>query len=406
MIFEYIELIEKTKEYKDKEKEGDSKTIQEEKESRRKSWLQNNSYSQKIDLLKDLKLDKYVDEQFNISEFPVNSWLLSLNFKFTSTYTSGSEDKYDIIDNFLNREKVFKIPYISPSQWKGMIRSSAILNLAEKTEIVSKEFAKERLQLSLLFGDENQEEKYFDKIRPDAKTEYAELAKKEIGLKNGEIKLHKGNLFFYPTFLDNKKTELEIMNPHNRESGTGKDPFFIEVIPKDNVGNLTILYSPMNLIENTTDFAYHGLETVVNSLINLFEFYGIGAKTSSGFGNAEIKSGFLKISSYKNKNQPKEEENIGIPAEYQAFFEFGPELISALFDIDHSKYQEAFNKLRKEKGVRQGQVNKFKEWYKKNFTNKNIESSQSSNDLIFDNKEKFKDLPEKFLTFIKGEKND
>jgi CRISPR-associated protein Cmr2 len=97
-------------------------------------------------------------------------------------------------------------------------------------------------------------------------------------------KLKSGRLYFYPTFFD--KLGLEVINPHSRKTGTGKNPILLECVPLGTTGEFVILYVPFGEVQ--TIQVAKDLKLVAEGVQEMLSVYGFGAKTSSGFGVADV----------------------------------------------------------------------------------------------------------------------
>jgi CRISPR-associated protein Cmr2 len=124
------------------------------------------------------------------------------------------------------------------------------------------------------------------------------------GLPAGEDQGFRGRLYFYPTFFDN--IDLEVINPHDRETGAGKLPIYIESVPAGARGNFSLVYSPWDLMgcrdrEGLAAKVEGDLYLVAEALEDLMLNYGFSAKKSSGFGIIEdaITGGTLSLKGLK-----------------------------------------------------------------------------------------------------------
>lgn len=187
---------------------------------------------------------------FNLSILPKYSFAIQFNFRLAKPYISKDEQEFYIIDNPIRKDKVFGLPFVAPSSWKGSLRS-ALWQLGYKEE-------NEHIQR--LFGNERATE--------------------------GESSFQKGRLHIYPTFF-NKKS-LEVINPHDREKRTGSKPIYFESVPIDVKGVFSLLCIPFDKLgEEIPHQATSDLKLLCEGLHAMFMVYGFGAKTSSGFGTAE-----------------------------------------------------------------------------------------------------------------------
>jgi CRISPR-associated protein Cmr2 len=236
------------------------------------------------------------------SDSPLPSFSFSLQFVFTlaKPYLSQDDAPFYIIDNPVRKDKVFKVPMVAPSSWKGKLRWVATKFLADQADTLSdEEFAQRRMQLTLLFGDEKGEEpgeikelaKYLDeaKAKRSAKELYRRKVKEYFGVDlDKPLPHHAGRLYLYPTFFD--RIDLEVINPHDRRTKAGTKPIYFESVPIGAKGTFTLLYVPFDLIGRPGDHRKEvadDLETVAGAVQAMMLTYGFGAKTTSGFGVAE-----------------------------------------------------------------------------------------------------------------------
>ena len=195
----------------------------------------------------------------DLSIFPPNSWALQIIFTLKKPYLSKDDVDFYIIDNPVKKEWVFKVPYVTPSQWKGALR--AVIR-RQRGYTTWQEEAQDD-QMIRLFGNVKGESEEFSA----------------------------GRLHFYPTFFDH--IGLEVINPHDRETGAGKQPIYFECVPADTQGIFTLLYVPLDLVgkvsrEEMEDEAKEDLATVAQGVRAMLTEYGFGAKTSSGYGVADV----------------------------------------------------------------------------------------------------------------------
>lgn len=222
-------------------------------------WKESEERSRFIDIL--LKTSKYknlIEERLKlmssmntatpnfekITLIP-GSWMICFTFKLAKPYISKDDDAFYMIDNPIKKEKVFKVPYVSGSTWKGALRSAIRLNRGwddSKEEMIQ------------LFGNPREDESQH----------------------------RSGSLIFFPTFFNN--ISLEVINPHLRKEGSGTQPIYFECVPQDAEGTFALLNYP---IYGTQNHALESLSIVASGIERLFLDFGFGAKTSSGFGVAK-----------------------------------------------------------------------------------------------------------------------
>lgn len=204
---------------------------------------------QKVDLgkLPDFLAPPLID----LSQLPFGSFFIQFTFKLLKPYISRDDNQFYIVDNPIVRDKVFRLPMVRPTAWKGSLRH-ALWQLGHQ---------KENEQIKRLFGTANEDQ-------PDEG--------------------NSGRLYFYPSFFT--QTSLEIINPHDRERRVGKNPILIESVPIGADATFTLLYTPLDRIgkdeAETRRQEAEDLTLLAQGLHDMFTRYGFGAKTSSGFGLA------------------------------------------------------------------------------------------------------------------------
>ena len=62
--------------------------------------------------------------KIEFTSLPPYSFLLQFKFALYKPYISRDEQDFYIIDNPIRKDKVFGLPYIAPSSWKGSLRAA------------------------------------------------------------------------------------------------------------------------------------------------------------------------------------------------------------------------------------------------------------------------------------------
>lgn len=200
----------------------------------------------------------------NLDGFPLGSFSLQFIFILDKPYVSLDDSPLYILDNPLKKEKIFKLPYVSASQWKGNLRSA----IRQMQNISRCEDEDERMKR--IFGNIRTEEE----------------------VKN----LHQGALRLYPTFFE--MIDLEVINPQDRGTGTGRMPIYLETVPVGASGRFQLLYFPMSCKGDENDISQivDDFEVLVEGICKMMTLYGFGAKVSSGFGRVKnIEDGKLHM---------------------------------------------------------------------------------------------------------------
>lgn len=284
-----------------------------------------------------------------LASYPPGAWALRFRFTLRKPYLSRDDTDFYIINNPVKKEWVFKTPYVAPSQWKGALRSAMMLALTQALLDESDEsideaaFLRRRLQLYRLFGKETEgtgeeggaaaflnrtlaqarlreeeEDVNEKKLRKKAREIGEEFEKilREKGYRVGEIEGFRGRLHFYPTYFE--EIGLEVINPHERDSGAGTLPIHLECVPEGNKGWFTLLYAPLDGAErgvSRVEQARADLELVAKGLAAMFTCYGFGAKTSSGYGVAreqlqQVQLGWRDAKGVQKKPEQEKEQEI------------------------------------------------------------------------------------------------
>jgi CRISPR-associated protein Cmr2 len=215
---------------------------------------------------KNANLSRNIENKFNalintmdcpeidLNLLPEFSFLLSFKFTLEKPYLSRDEKDFYIIDNPVRKDKILGLPFVAPSSWKGSLRA-ALGRLDDNNN-------SENLEIQRIFGNNRHEER--------------------------QEMLRAGRIHFFPTFFS--KTDLEIINPHDRDRKVGINPILIESVPEGTSGIFSLLYVPYDLIgkdenENENQVIRH-IILLIKGISAMFKEYGFGAKTSSGYGIA------------------------------------------------------------------------------------------------------------------------
>ncbi|MGC9365332.1 MAG: RAMP superfamily CRISPR-associated protein, partial [Fidelibacterota bacterium] len=228
---------------------------------------------------------------------------------------SADDDHYYIIDNPVLKEKVFKVPMMRGSSWKGVL-STAIRSIMKKNKndlienylsfvrlfgAGSEEFRK---MIDLVSEKEIKNNDFQKKLRWYALTKLGKsinltdnnLDKKILDeIKQKSLQVRRGRLIFYPTYFN--KLGLEMINPHKRRTKAGTNPVYYEVVTKGASGIFQLLYIPADGIaqsehklkeevEKDLDLLTNGLKRIFQEQQNDAQVK-IGAKTKLGWGRVK-----------------------------------------------------------------------------------------------------------------------
>ena len=233
---------------------------------------------------------------------PLGSWFLQFTFTLAKPWMSKDDDPFYVTEsvNPVRKDKVFKVPTISAATWKGLLRWTVMhTRLRLQNDQLAEQFAQERLDQTLLFGDEKGEEPgvtkdfaaYLDKLGgKEARKLYVQKVRELFHLdEKAEMPQHSGRLMFYPTFFN--LIDVEVINPHSRKTKAGTHPIYLECVPQDVSGTFSLLYVPFDLIGKSEaeakKQALEDLKLVAEGLQAMFLTYGFSAKRTSGYGVAK-----------------------------------------------------------------------------------------------------------------------
>ncbi len=190
-------------------------------------------------------------------------------------------------------------------------------------------FACYRFRLFILFGSEKGEEpnavkglaEYLNRIGgSEAAEEFRNKVRRCFGFDPDKPIPHfRGALYFYPTFFD--RIGLEVINPHDRKTGAGTQPIYFECVPAGTHGVFSLLYVPLYLQHINQDadccqdspiqapqraadsspstflhpMVKQDLQFLARGIKAMLTQYGFGAKTSSGFGVADVEPDQIQV---------------------------------------------------------------------------------------------------------------
>lgn len=272
--------------------------------------------------LRRLELERSLATALEV--LPAYSVGLEFTFTLARPYLSRDDDAFYIIDNPIRKDKVFKVPYLAPTSWKGSLRAAATRLLGRQLkerldlhpeagaspESRAQQLWPQRAQAVLLFGNENEvQARYLSSLIARALTPSRPGLTKELqiefeaylksrGYRTELIEGRQGRLFFFPTFLND--LGLEIINPHDRRRRVGINPILYECVPSGAQGQFRLLYVPFDFsgkqtgggpvvtpdLETLVRQVAEDLPLIAETVSELFLTYGFGAKTSSGYGVA------------------------------------------------------------------------------------------------------------------------
>ena len=206
----------------------------------------------------------------DLAALPAGSFASHFTFTLRTPYISKDDAGLHILDNPVRKDRVFGLPMIAATGWKGALRAA--------------------LRQAHDWGDDH----------PDLLRLCGAARDDETG--------QAGRLYFYPTFFT--QLGLEVINPHDRQSNAGSQPIYFESVPAGAQGEFALLYAPLDRINNEKADSVRQLQAlpeevakdlslVVAGIEALMTSTGFGAKTSNGYGTAETE--FVKDAQGKSQ---------------------------------------------------------------------------------------------------------
>jgi len=204
----------------------------------------------------------YPGLQIDFSTLLSDRWLaFQVDFELLTPWYSRDDRVFHVLDNPVRKDRVFGVPFMAASSWKGMLRWACRMKAGLREHL---EQHNDRLDgwrdpdwILHLFGNEKGEGEEFSR----------------------------GALIFYPTWFD--KIGFEVINPHSRERRAGTQPIYYEVVPPGAKGTLSLLYAPWPGMKPAAD-PEEVLPKLLEAIEKLLTTYGISAKRTVGWGTARI----------------------------------------------------------------------------------------------------------------------
>ncbi len=217
----------------------------------------------------------------NFSSLPSPHWLgIQVDFELLTPWYSKDDRLFHVMDNPVRKDRVFGVPFMAASSWKGMLRWACRME-AGLLEHLEKHGGKlegwrDPNWILHLFGNEKEKKENF----------------------------HRGALVFFPTWFN--KIGFEVINPHDRKRRAGTKPIYYEVVPGRRIkverkpdgseekveiegakGTLFLLYAPWPGMKPEAE-PVDVLMELLKAIEKLLTTYGISAKRTVGWGTANI----------------------------------------------------------------------------------------------------------------------
>ncbi len=204
----------------------------------------------------------YPGLQVDFSTLLSEHWLaFQVDFELLTPWYSRDDRGFHVMDNPVRKDRVFGVPFMAASSWKGMLRWACRMQAGLREHLEQHNGKMEGWQdpgwILHLFGNEKGEGEEF----------------------------HRGALVFYPTWFD--KIGFEVINPHSRERRAGTQPIYYEVVPPGAMGTLSLLYAPWPGMKPPPE-PEDVLPNLLEAIEALLTTYGISAKRTVGWGTARI----------------------------------------------------------------------------------------------------------------------
>ncbi len=258
-----------------------------------KEWARENKYKQwiireyprKITSEKSLLKGLIESDLGDLCNLTIPYLFIRISFKLRKPYLSRDDEDFYIIDNPIVKEKVFKIPYIRSTTWKGALRR------------VIKDIAAPEFEVRL-FGNE----------------------------KEGK-ESKQGRLFFYSTVLD--RISLDVITPLDRVKKTPvRGPILFEIASEGAKGEFKLIYLPFDLIEKLSSEREEDRKMALNEIKEDLDIlkeaipkmmleYGFSAKKTSGYGVVEEKLIKVRVNGQAKSNASFEEFKRMVENEYR-----------------------------------------------------------------------------------------
>jgi len=198
----------------------------------------------------------------NFATMPSSQWLgLQVDFELLTPWYSKDDRLFHVMDNPVRKDRVFGVPFMSASSWKGMLRWACRMRAGLREHLEEHggklDSWKDPEWILYLFGNEKGEEEHF----------------------------RQGALVFYPTWFN--RIGFEVINPHRRATRAGTQPIYYEVVPPGAQGTLWLLYAPWPRMKPAAN-PREVLPELLEAIESLLTTYGISAKRTVGWGTAKI----------------------------------------------------------------------------------------------------------------------
>lgn len=212
-------------------------------------------------------------DELRLSDIPAHllpGWVsIKITFELKTPWFSKDDRPLHVLDNPVRKDRVFGVPFMAASSWKGLLRWSC------------------RMEEGLLDHLAGHGGKLDGWVEPSW---IVHLFGNARGEDDG---FFRGALQAYPTWFD--KVDFEVINPHDRARRAGTKPIYYEVVPGGRRASLHLLYAPTPAqAQRQRVDAVDALSRLLDAAKELVTVYGFSAKRTAGWGLAEIRDGELR----------------------------------------------------------------------------------------------------------------
>jgi CRISPR-associated protein Cmr2 len=204
-------------------------------------------------------------------------WLaIRIDFELKTPWYSKDDRPFHVLDNPVRKDRVFGVPFMSASSWKGLLRWSCRMEHGLLDHLAKHDGTMDGWQdppwIVHLFGN----------------------------AKGAEEDFTRGALQCFPTWFD--KVGFEVINPHDRARRAGTQPITYEVVPAGSKASLHLLYAPTpGQAQRQGVDPVDVLSPLLDAAKKLVTVYGFSAKRTAGWGLAEILDG--KVVRFKKESK-------------------------------------------------------------------------------------------------------
>ncbi len=198
------------------------------------------------------------------------TWLaIDIAFELKTPWYSKDDRPLHVLDNPVRKDRVFGVPFMSASSWKGLLRWSCRMEHGLLDHLAKHDGKidgwEEPPWIVHLFGNAKGEDDHFAR----------------------------GALQAYPTWFD--KVGFEVINPHDRSRRAGTQPITYEVVPAGRRATLHLLYAPTpGQAHRQRVDPVDVMRRLLDAANKLLTVYGFSAKRTAGWGLAEVRNAEIR----------------------------------------------------------------------------------------------------------------